>query len=145
MQAEQHPGMVQSQIDHPAAYQFPSPAMPIHDLTAPQALPKTYSISINPRLITATAAPAASFLPPNRKRLEPVPRHPSESCASRFRSWLTVTRSANGASRGEWICGELQLSEPGDLSHQRGRLSLGSRAMLADVALTRPRREKHGS
>src|ERR1700735_2715911 len=90
MQAEQHPGMVQSQIDHPAAYQFPSPSMPIHDLRAPQELPKTYSISINPRLITATAAPAASFLPPNRKRLEPVPRHPSESCASRFRSWLTV-------------------------------------------------------
>ena len=43
--------------------------------------------SLHPR-----QTPAASFLPPNRKRLAPTTRRPCASCASRFRSQLTVIR-----------------------------------------------------
>jgi hypothetical protein len=37
------------------------------------AHPEPYSISIIPRLIPAAPAPAASFIPPNRKRLASAP------------------------------------------------------------------------
>ena len=44
---------------------------PAHRITHRKS--KSYSISIIPVRITATATPAASFLPPNRKRLANTP------------------------------------------------------------------------
>jgi hypothetical protein len=64
---------------------------------------KCYSISIIPVRITATASPAASFLPPNRKRLATT-AHPPRSWRARDVSDVAVIRPQLGKARKSRWC-----------------------------------------
>ena len=90
--------------------------------------PKCYSISISPSKITATAAPAPSFLPPNRKRLG----HNSEAYSKLVAEAFTML--ANGYTTGAGGC-----------RFHKGAFVRNLSASFRAGFATTPRRENLGS